>query len=82
MLGRCRSSALPSHAAHSSGRRSRCECDFVRPIFQGLAISLMAGEVASTVLSRMTVSILYYLSQRGEPTTVLPLGNDFEPAAD
>ena len=35
------------------------------PIFQGLAISLMAGEVASTVLSRMTVPILYYLSQRG-----------------
>jgi multidrug efflux pump subunit AcrB len=36
------------------------------PIFQGLAISLMAGEVASTLLSRMTVPVLYYLSQRGE----------------
>jgi multidrug efflux pump subunit AcrB len=35
------------------------------PIFQGLAISLMAGEVASTVLSRMTVPVLYYMSQRG-----------------
>ncbi len=35
------------------------------PIFQGLAISLMAGEVASTVLSRMAVPVLYYLSQRG-----------------
>jgi multidrug efflux pump subunit AcrB len=34
------------------------------PIFQGLAISLMAGEVTSTVLSRMTVPVLYYLSQR------------------
>jgi multidrug efflux pump subunit AcrB len=34
------------------------------PIFQGLAISLMAGEVASLLLSRMTVPILYYLSQR------------------
>ncbi len=34
------------------------------PIFQGLALSLMAGEVASTVLSRMAVPILYYLSQR------------------
>jgi len=32
------------------------------PIFQGLAISLMAGEVASLFLSRMTVPILYYLS--------------------
>ncbi len=36
------------------------------PIFQGLAISLMAGEVASTVLSRITVPVLYYLSERGE----------------
>lgn len=34
------------------------------PIFQGLALSLMAGEVASTVLSRMAVPILYYVSQR------------------
>ena len=34
------------------------------PIFQGLAISLMAGEVASLLLSRMTVPILFYLSQR------------------
>jgi multidrug efflux pump subunit AcrB len=36
------------------------------PIFQGLAISLMAGEVASTVLSRMAVPVLYYMSQRGD----------------
>ena len=34
------------------------------PIFQGLAISLMAGEVASTVLSRMAVPVLYYLSEK------------------
>jgi multidrug efflux pump subunit AcrB len=34
------------------------------PIFQGLAISLMAGEVASTFLSRMTVPVLYYLHAR------------------
>jgi multidrug efflux pump subunit AcrB len=34
------------------------------PIFQGLAISLMAGEVASLFLSRVTVPILYYLSER------------------
>ena len=38
------------------------------PIFQGLALSLMAGEVASTVLSRMAVPVLYYLSQRGHRT--------------
>jgi multidrug efflux pump subunit AcrB len=35
------------------------------PIFQGLALSLMAGEVASTVLSRITVPVLYYLSEQG-----------------
>jgi len=41
------------------------------PIFQGLAISLMAGEVASTVLSRMAVPVLYYLSERkGEAARV------------
>lgn len=34
------------------------------PIFQGLAISLMAGEIASLLLSRVTVPILYYLSER------------------
>jgi multidrug efflux pump subunit AcrB len=36
------------------------------PIFQGLAISLMAGEVASLLLSRMAVPVLYYLSRRGD----------------
>ncbi len=34
------------------------------PIFQGLAISLMAGEVASLLLSRMAVPVLYYLLER------------------
>jgi multidrug efflux pump subunit AcrB len=34
------------------------------PIFQGLAISLMAGEVASLLLSRLTVPVLYFLSAR------------------
>jgi multidrug efflux pump subunit AcrB len=42
------------------------------PIFQGLAISLMAGEVASTVLSRMTVPVLYYLSERGAAKALPP----------
>ncbi len=36
------------------------------PIFQGLAISLMAGEIASTLLSRMTVPVLYYMSEAKE----------------
>ncbi len=34
------------------------------PIFQGLALSLMAGEVASTLLSRMAVPVLYYMAER------------------
>ncbi len=34
------------------------------PIFQGLAIALMAGEVASLVLSRMTVPVLYFVVNR------------------
>jgi multidrug efflux pump subunit AcrB len=36
------------------------------PIFQGLAISLMAGEVASLLLSRMAVPVLYYMARRRE----------------
>ena len=41
------------------------------PIFQGLALSLMAGEVASTVLSRMAVPVLYYVSQKRKQTPPL-----------
>jgi multidrug efflux pump subunit AcrB len=36
------------------------------PIFQGLAISLMAGEVASLLLSRMTVPILFFITERAK----------------
>jgi multidrug efflux pump subunit AcrB len=43
------------------------------PIFQGLAISLMAGEVASLLLSRVTVPILYYLSERRKFVQPAPL---------
>jgi multidrug efflux pump subunit AcrB len=34
------------------------------PIFQGLAISLMMGEIAATLLSRMAVPVVYYLIAR------------------
>jgi len=39
------------------------------PIFQGLAISLMAGEVASLLISRMAVPVLYFMafSKRARP---------------
>ena len=33
------------------------------PIFQGLAISLMAGEIASLLISRMAVPVLYYMAR-------------------
>jgi multidrug efflux pump subunit AcrB len=45
------------------------------PIFQGLAISLMAGEVASLLLSRVTVPVLYFMSHRNRQAagaSVLP----------
>ncbi|MCI0490499.1 MAG: efflux RND transporter permease subunit [Blastocatellia bacterium] len=57
------------------------------PIFQGLAISLMAGEVASLLLSRMTVPILYYMGERkGRELKEVERGDDSvaieaEPAA-
>ncbi len=51
------------------------------PIFQGLALSLMAGEVASTVLSRMAVPVLYYLSQRESISTSSPV-EELATAAD
>jgi multidrug efflux pump subunit AcrB len=43
------------------------------PIFQGLAISLMAGEIASLALSRMTVPVLYYVLKRGRRSGVEPV---------
>ena len=36
------------------------------PIFQGLALALIGGEVAATVLSRVAVPVLYYLLRRGD----------------
>ncbi len=41
------------------------------PIFQGLAISLMAGEVASLLFSRMAVPILYYMDKHLEHTIAM-----------
>jgi len=37
------------------------------PIFQGLAISLMAGEVASLLISRMAVPVLYLMAYNRKP---------------
>jgi multidrug efflux pump subunit AcrB len=38
------------------------------PIFQGLAISLMFGEIASLLISRMAVPVLYYMTNVGRET--------------
>ena len=48
------------------------------PIFQGLAISLMAGEVASLLLSRMAVPVLYYMARRHELAGAVPVGQAIE----
>jgi multidrug efflux pump subunit AcrB len=37
------------------------------PIFQGLAISLMAGEIASLLISRMAVPVLYFMAYSRKP---------------
>jgi multidrug efflux pump subunit AcrB len=43
------------------------------PIFQGLAIALMAGEIASLLISRMAVPILYFMAySRKQPAQVHP----------
>jgi multidrug efflux pump subunit AcrB len=52
------------------------------PIFQGLAISLMAGAVAATALSQMAIPVLYYLSERGGMNTLPPSGEELVSAAD
>jgi hypothetical protein len=51
------------------------------PIFQGLAISLMAGEVASLLLSRLAVPVLYYMAQRHERTELVATTAPMESAA-
>lgn len=40
------------------------------PIFQGLAIALMAGEIASLLLSRMTVPVLFYVFNRNRSAAI------------
>ena len=42
------------------------------PIFQGLAISLMFGEIASLLISRMAVPVLYYMANRSGGETSSP----------
>jgi hypothetical protein len=50
--------ALPAVTAVTDGA-----CPILAaPIFQGFAISLMAGEIASLFISRMAVPVLYFMA--------------------
>ena len=53
------------------------------PIFQGLAISLMAGEIASLLISRMAVPVLYFMANRPLPRPIAPIptGEPMQPVA-
>jgi len=42
------------------------------PIFQGLAISLLFGAIASLVISPLAVPLIYYMTHAGKPTTPPP----------
>ena len=48
------------------------------PIFQGLAIALMAGEIASLALSRVTVPIVYYIFHARRASEPVTLHEHFE----
>jgi multidrug efflux pump subunit AcrB len=52
------------------------------PIFQGLALSLMAGEVASLLISRFAVPVIYYMVfSHSTPTPSLPVNQAETPSA-
>src|SRR5262244_2572811 len=50
------------------------------PIFQGLAISMMAGEIAATLLSRIAVPVLYTVLARRFDLAPAPAAPDSTPA--
>ena len=52
------------------------------PIFQGLAISLMFGSLASTALTLIVVPLLYYMVERHKYRTPLPPSWDDDAAGD
>jgi multidrug efflux pump subunit AcrB len=51
------------------------------PIFQGLAMSLMAGEAASLVLSRLAVPVIYYVVHRRLRRQTAVVGGGLQSAA-
>ena len=49
------------------------------PIFKGLAIALMAGEIASLLISRMAVPVLSFMANKRPPSEVPPRPNQTIP---
>jgi len=45
------------------------------PIFQGLAVSLMGGSIASTALTLIIVPLLYFMMKSEEPVATTPTGD-------
>ena len=52
------------------------------PIFQGLALALMAGEIASLLISRMAVPVLYYMAYNGSNQTSKAIATDSHPSCE
>jgi hypothetical protein len=52
------------------------------PIFQGLAISLIAGQIAATLLSRVAVPVLYYLAFKDQEYKLKPGKSEAEMRED
>jgi multidrug efflux pump subunit AcrB len=48
------------------------------PIFQGLAISLLFGAIASLIVSPLAVPLIYYMTHAGKPTPPPPAASDGE----
>jgi len=59
------------HAAYASAMIAGAGVILFDPIFQGVAISLRAGEVASLLLSRTAVPVLCYVAKRREHAEAL-----------
>ena len=52
------------------------------PIFQGLAISLISGQIAATLLSRVAVPVLYYLAFKDKEYALKPAAPEPEVRED
>jgi multidrug efflux pump subunit AcrB len=52
------------------------------PIFQGLAISLISGQIAATLLSRVAVPVLYYLAFKDDKEHIRRHREKAKPAAE